>query len=217
MERYERVYSKLSRTETIIAAAAAHHRLVWIHPFLDGNGRVARLVSHATFLATLETGALWSVARGLGRNAAAYKALLANCDLTRRNDLDGRGPLSEEHLTAFTEFFLKTCLNQVVFMENLVELSRLRARILMWADEEIRMGALPPNSGAILQAILYRGQLPRGEAASAVGASERTARRIVSALLARGILVSENPRAPLRLRFPAALAGRWLPGLFPDP
>ena len=27
----------------IVAAAAAHHRLLWMHPFVDGNGRVARL------------------------------------------------------------------------------------------------------------------------------------------------------------------------------
>ena len=30
-----------------LVAAAAHHRLMWIHPFLDGNGRVARLFTEA--------------------------------------------------------------------------------------------------------------------------------------------------------------------------
>ncbi len=49
-------YSRLGKTETILATAAAHHRLVWIHPFLDGNGRVARLMSHATLLDALDTG-----------------------------------------------------------------------------------------------------------------------------------------------------------------
>jgi len=42
------VYTGLSKVESILATAAAHHRLVWIHPLLDGNGRVARLMSHAT-------------------------------------------------------------------------------------------------------------------------------------------------------------------------
>jgi Fic family protein len=37
----------LSRLRQIIAIGAAHHRLLWIHPFYDGNGRVARLMSHA--------------------------------------------------------------------------------------------------------------------------------------------------------------------------
>ncbi len=42
------------------------------------------------------TGGLWSVARGLARNEARYKQHLGACDLPRRNDLDGRGHLSEE-------------------------------------------------------------------------------------------------------------------------
>ncbi|EQD78874.1 Filamentation induced by cAMP protein Fic, partial [mine drainage metagenome] len=96
LQCFEEVYSKLGKTETILAAAAAHHRLAWIHPFLDGNGRVIRLMSHATLLETLYTGAVWSIARGLARNVDTYKSHLAACDLPRRNDLDGRGNLSEE-------------------------------------------------------------------------------------------------------------------------
>ncbi|TLY72719.1 MAG: Fic family protein, partial [Gammaproteobacteria bacterium] len=40
---YENVYRRLKKADTILSSAAAHHRLLWIHPFLDGNGRVARL------------------------------------------------------------------------------------------------------------------------------------------------------------------------------
>ena len=98
LKRFEEVYGRLSKTNAILNAAAAHHRLLWIHPFVDGNGRVARLMSHAMLLETLDTGAVWSVARGLARNVEAYKGHLAACDRTRRNDLDGRGDLSEEAL-----------------------------------------------------------------------------------------------------------------------
>jgi Fic family protein len=216
LARFEQVYGQTGKTESIIAAAAAHHRLLWTHPFLDGNGRVARLMSHAQLLGALNTGAVWSVARGLARNVQQYKTLLANCDQTRRNDLDGRGALSEEALAEFTQFFLKICIDQVTFMESLVQPDRLRARILLWAEEEIRVGELPPKSGGILEAILYRGELPRGDAGTAVGTGERQARRIVSALLEKGVLASESQRAPLRLSFPATLAFRWMPGLFPE-
>ncbi|MGD0545999.1 MAG: Fic family protein [Candidatus Acidiferrales bacterium] len=214
--RFEEVYGAVNKTESIVGAAAAHHRLVWIHPFVDGNGRVARLMSHAMLLNTLDTGAVWSVARGLARKVDDYKRHLAACDATRRNDLDGRGNLSEEALAAFTDFFLRTCIDQVTFMEELMQPDRLRARILLWAEEEIRLDALPPKSGNILEAVLYRGELPRGDAASAVGAGERHARRIVSALMGRGVLTADGARAPLRLVFPAALAARWMPGLFPE-
>jgi Fic family protein len=189
---------------------------VWIHPFLDGNGRVARLMSHAMLLEALDTGAVWSVARGMARNVEEYKTLLANCDLPRRNDLDGRGNLSEEALAEFTQFFLTICVDQVEFMEGLMQPERLRARILLWAEEEIRLGLLPQKSGSILEAVLYRGEIPRGEADTIVGTGERQARRIVSALERRGILESESPRGPLRLTFPAALGHRWMPGLFPE-
>jgi Fic family protein len=216
LARFEQVYGALGKTDTILATAAAHQRLAWIHPFVDGNGRVARLMSHATMLESLDTGAVWSVARGLARNVQAYKSHLAACDLPRRNDLDGRGPLSEESLAEFTRFFLTTCLDQVAFMEKLVRPNELRIRIELWAEEEIRLDRLPPRSGAVLEAVLYRGELPRGDAAAVVGTGDRQARRVVSALLNRGVLVSASTRAPLRLAFPAALAPRWMPGLFPE-
>jgi Fic family protein len=216
LRRLEEVHGSVSKTESILGGAAAHHRLVWIHPFVDGNGRVARLMSHAMLLKSLDTGAVWSVARGLARNVDAYKGHLAACDATRRNDLDGRGNLSEEALAAFTDFFLRTCIDQVTFMEALMQPDRLRARILLWAEEEIRLNTLPPKSGNILEAVLYRGELPRGDAAGAVGAGERHARRIVAALMERGVLTADSARAPLRLVFPAALAARWMPGLFPE-
>jgi Fic family protein len=108
LARFEEVYGKLGRSETILAAAAAHHRLAWIHPFLDGNGRVIRLMSYATMLEQLDTGGIWSIARGLARTVEDYKTRLSNCDLPRRNDLDGRGSLSDEALADFTRSYNRT-------------------------------------------------------------------------------------------------------------
>lgn len=216
LARFEEVYSAVSKTEFIVGAAAAHHRLVWIHPFIDGNGRVARLMSHAMLLESLDTGSVWSVARGLARNVENYKRHLAASDAVRRNDLDGRGHLSEEALAEFTDFFLRTCLDQVVFMERLTQPDQLRARIRLWAEEEIKLGQLPAKAGNILEAVLYRGELPRADTAAVVGAGDRHARRIVAALMERGVLSADGPRAALRLVFPAALASRWMPGLFPE-
>lgn len=216
LERFEIAYRGLGRLDAILAAAASHHRFLWIHPFLDGNGRVARLMSHAALREALDTGGIWSVARGLARSEGDYKALLQACDLTRRNDLDGRGHLSEEALAAFVRFFLTTCIDQVEFMESLVQPDRLRRRILAWTQEEIDRGQLPTLASAVLEAILYRGALLRGEVARILRVSERQARRVTAALLEKRVLASANPRAPLRLAFPAALAPRWMPGLFPE-
>lgn len=173
-------------------------------------------MSYAMLRKTLDTRGLWSVARGLARQETAYKDHLAACDTPRRGDRDGRGTLSEAALAAFVAFFLRSCIDQVAFMESLMRPDRLRDRILIWAEEEIRSGALPAKSDLVLKAVLYQGQLARGEVDTVLGTSDRTARRVTSALLDAGALSSASPRAPLHLAFPAKYAGRWMPGLFPD-
>jgi len=101
-------------------------------------------------------------------------------------------------------------------MEKLMQPDRLRTRVLLWVEEEIRTGSLPARAGAVLEATLYRGELRRGEIPAMISGSERTARRVISALIDAGVLTSESSRAPLKLAFPAALAARWMPGLFPE-
>lgn len=216
LERLQTAYANSGRIEAILAAGCAHHRLLWVHPFLDGNGRVARLMSYAMLKTALDTKGLWSVARGLARNEAEYKRHLAACDQPRHGDRDGRGTLSEGALANFTAFFLQTCIDQVKFMEGLMNPERLRDRIMIWAEEEIRAGNLPAKSDTILRAVLLQGSLARADAVALLGVNERTVRRITSALLETGALASDSTRAPLQLAFPAKLAGRWMPGLFPD-
>lgn len=216
LKRFEDGYKKLGKFDSIIAAATAHHRLLWLHPFLDGNGRVARLMSYAMLRDMLDTGGIWSIARGLARNEANYKQHLMACDFPRRNDLDGRGNLSEAALAAFAQFFLETCIDQVDFMGQLVQPDRLRNRVLLWAEETIRSDLLPKKSDVVLEAALFRGELPRSDVAALLDMSERNARRITAALQEQGALTATSTRAPLRLAFPAALASRWMPGLFPE-
>ena len=87
-------------------------------------------------------------------------------------------------------------------MEELVQPDRLRNRILLWAEEEARAGALPPKAGNILEAILYRGEPPRGDVAGILGTGDRQARHVVSALRERGVVVSRQaPVHHCALRF----------------
>jgi Fic family protein len=104
----------LSKLRKVIAVAASHHRLLWIHPFLDGNGRVTRLFSHA-WLRELGIGSeLWAVSRGLARQVDRYKSMLMTADEPRRGDLDGRGILTQQGLNQFSDFFLSTCVEEAV-------------------------------------------------------------------------------------------------------
>jgi Fic family protein len=215
LARWEQAYASLGQFETVLNTAAAHHRLVWIHPYLDGNGRVARLISYAMLRKALDTCGLWSVARGLARKVVAYKNHLATCDLQRRNDLDGRGNLSEEALVAFTGFFLDVCLDQIDFMEGLMRPQDLRGRIVAWADDEIRLDRLHEKSKLLLDHVLFTGRIERKDLPGIVDTNERQARRIAEPLVRVGLFRSATPKAPYVLGFPAELAGRLMPGLYP--
>jgi hypothetical protein len=48
-----------------------------------------------------------------------------------------------------------------------------------------------------------------------VGFDERKSRRVTAMLHKRGIIVAPTRKAPFRIAFPAALAPRLMPGLYP--
>jgi Fic family protein len=207
----------LSNLRKLIGVAASHHRLLWIHPFLDGNGRVARLFSHA-WLRELGIGSgLWAVSRGLARHVDQYKRMLATADEPRRGDLDGRGNLTQQGLNQFCEFFLKTCVDQVDFMSGLLEPAELLRRIEIWCEEEMRAKRLPRGAWPLLKEAVVAGEFSRGAAADLTGYETRQARTVLSALIEQGYLVSEGTRAPVRLGFPAAIIDRWFPRLYVAP
>ena len=214
LTEHERIYSKLGPAAAVRATAAAHHRLLWIHPFVDGNGRVARLVSHAIMLEALDTGALWSISRGLARKVDTYKSLLAACDLKRRNDLDGRGNLSEEELINFTRFFMDVCIDQVDYMTELMKPDVLRRRIMRWTRDEEDAKRLPVMATRVMEILLHTGQLERKDVQTLLGVQERQSARIMSALNAAEAIKSAHIRAPWTLNLSARLAPAWVPSLY---
>ncbi len=216
VDRFVAAYGSgmLSRVQRVVSVGASHHRLAWIHPFLDGNGRVTRLFSHA-LLRDLGVGSeLWSVSRGLARTVDSYKALLMAADEPRRGDLDGRGNLTEAGLAKFCEYFLQSCLDQVRFMEKLLEPAELLNRMQIWVEEETRLKRLPKGSWPLLREAVIAGEFSRSQAEALTGYQERQARTVLSSLLDRGLLVSDGPRAKVSLGFPVDVLERWLPRLY---
>jgi Fic family protein len=218
MAYFERRYQfdRLGPGGRIMAMAAAHHRLNYIHPFLDGNGRVSRLVSHAMALsAGIGAHGLWSVSRGLARgldSRSDYKTMMDQADSPRQGDLDGRGNLSRRALGDFTAWFLRVCLDQVTFMSSLFALDALLDRFRQYVDRR----GLRPEAVHMLQHILQRGEMPRGEASRVTGLKERSARELLAILVLDGILASETPKGPVSLRFSPDAVEILFPNLFPE-
>jgi Fic family protein len=217
LERFTSFYgdTKRPKIDRIIGVAASHHRLAWIHPFADGNGRVSRLFSHA-FLKELGVGSsLWSVSRGLSRSDQAYKAALQAADEPRRGDLDGRGNLTQSGLEAFCAFFLRSCVDQVDFMEGLLEPMGLMRRMEIWTEEEVRAEKLPKGSWPLLREAVLAGTYARGKAADLTGYQERQARTVLNKLIELGVLDSPTTRSDVKLGIPLSVVDRWFPRLYP--
>ncbi len=213
LKRFRDFYAKAIRDDVRIAyMAAAHHRLAWIHPFLDGNGRITRLFTRACLIkAGVDGGGLWSPSRGLARGGDTYKFQLAAADHPRKGDLDGRGKLSESGLADFCMYFLETCLDQVRYMSDLLELDGLCERLHRYVNRS----GMPPESFHFLRDAVLRGSIPRGEVARITGLHERNARRLLKKLIDENYLGSDTPRGPVFVKFPLKMVGYLFPRLYP--
>jgi Fic family protein len=203
----------ISKLDGIITAFAAHHRLVWIHPFPDGNGRVSRIMLDAMLrTAGINGASLWSMSRGFAKSEG-YKSALALADHPRMGDLDGRGNLSEQHLANFCTYALKTGIDQARFMGKMFSLETFKARAEGYFHR-VRFDLKPESAYLYLHAFTT-GEFERMEAGRITGLPERTARDVLSDLLSEGLLLSDSPKGKVRVGLPVQALGSLLPNLYP--
>lgn len=218
MEHFDKRFQIAARSASgrIIAIASAHHRLNYIHPFPDGNGRVSRLMSHAMALnAGIGGQGLWSISRGLARglqDRGEYKRMMDLADSPRRGDRDGRGNLSEAALKTFSAWFLNVSLDQITFSAKLFDLAGLDKRYRRLVADTIEDKRAPD----LISAVLRHGMLDRGDAQVVLKTSERTSRNTLKKLTTAGYLTSSSPKTPVRLAFPLDYRERLFPNLFAD-
>lgn len=206
----------------LLAAAAAHHRFLWLHPFVDGNGRTSRLFTDEYLKASgLKGYGLWSMNRGFGRDVDAYYGALKAADHVRKGDLDGRGELSDSGLLRFTEYFITTALDQVLFVSALLEPRTLNRRIDHYFQLR-HQSAFSTASGEALAILridalqLYRRLLERGpmqcsEIQAELGLGEFTARNLLGQMACEGLIaMDESGKTSMRL------PGHLIVTLFPD-
>jgi len=219
MLRFQEFYAskEILATEQLVALAAAHHRLAWIHPFGDGNGRITRLFSHAWLVrAKVDSLGQWTLSRGLARDRQIYFDQLSAADQKRWNDLDGRGNLSDGALGRFCIFILQTMLDQIEFMTGLFQFDVLAKRIDSYLQiERVDLASKDRERlSRLLRAALFEGELERGRTGKILGMSDSGARIIVRLALDEELLDSPSERGPLSLVFSAKTLESYFPKLF---
>lgn len=224
MEQFCEIYhpAQFSGDRKYIALICAHHRFVWIHPFLDGNGRVVRLFTDAALSALgANSVGVWCTSRGLARTSNEYKLLLARADFPRQDMLDGRGLLSQDSLVEFCRYMLITAIDQIEYMSGLLELGQLQKRISAYiqARNDNRVPAISGGIKEVAALVLYHafinGELERPMAYELSGMPDRSARRLFAQLKDEGLLTETSPRSPLRWAIPEHAEPWYFPQLVP--
>lgn len=218
LARMDEVYPRIKGLDGLLfSIAAAHHRAAWVHPFGDGNGRACRLQTHCALLPT--SAGLWSVNRGLARQRDKYYVMLANADMARQGDLDGRGNLSEKMLREWCEFFIDVADDQVTFMTGMLKLDALRERIatlMVVRSESSQFENYTREATLALHHVLVAGPVSRGDFCKMTGMAERSARRVLAQLLKDRLLVSDNPKGAVSFNFALDALNILLPNLYPE-
>ncbi len=222
--KYELLYrlpDHATQAKKVIFALASHHRLMWIHPFLDGNGRTARLVLDGIFSSMqLEGYGLWNISRGLSRRSEDYKRYLALADMPRQGDLDGRGALSTKAFISYTKFMLEAALDQIDFMSQNLKMNSLHERIERYVrlskEGFFNTKLLPKYSELLFKELLMVGEVPRGKVMDIIHTKERTATSLIKELTQLDFLESDTPKSAIRLKFNAHFASYIFPELIPQ-
>ncbi|RJX77832.1 Fic family protein [Pseudomonas sp. LS-2] len=221
---FENAYrlNRLHGLAPLLAAAGAHHRLLWLHPFFDGNGRMGRLFTDEYLKAGGMKGyGLWSMNRGFGRNVDAYYTALRAADHPRKGDLDGRGRLSDSGLLDFTEYFITTALAQVRFVSALLEPRALNRRIdhyfqmRHYTEGMIATGKVQPRLRIealhVFRNLLVLGPMQCSEIETGLGLGQPTTRDLLDQMACEGLIaIGDDMRVSMRLSEHAIMT------LFPD-
>ena len=179
MRRFLEWYEGGATTEPVLKAALAHLWFVTIHPFDDGNGRIARAIADM------------SLARSEGSPERFYSMSAQVCeergDYYRILEETQRGTMD---VTAWTEWFL-ACLTRAIASAQ-TALSGVIAKARYW--ERLRQVPLNERQRLVMNRLLegFEGKLTTSKWAALTKSSQDTALRDIQQLVERGVLVRDT-------------------------
>jgi len=169
----------------VLVAGIAQFQLVDIHPFCDGNGRTARLLSTLCLYRTgYDLKKLFTLSEYYDRDRPAYYAAIQS---VRQNDHD---------LTAWLEYFVEGLATQLREVQERGE-RVIRRDVLLLRAREAGIGERALSAMAFL---IERGKGTVRELEAALGVNRRTLQRDLRQLVTEGFAreVGSGPTDPTR-------------------
>lgn len=178
MTRFLEWFESAPEHDPVIKAAIAHLWYVTIHPFDDGNGRIARAIADMA-LARSEGSSqrFYSMSAEIRQRRKGYYDIL---EKTQKGDLD---------ITAWLTWFLDCLGGAISRSEDELQIVLTKARF--W--EELRDATLNERQRMMLNRLLdgFDGKLTSSKWAQIAKCSQDTALRDIEALISMGILDKE--------------------------
>ncbi len=179
MESFLRWFNAPSEIDPVLKAAIAHFWFVTIHPFEDGNGRIARAIADMALSQADETKErFYSMSSGIESERREYYSQLESA---QRGNLD---------ITEWLVWFL-ACLDRTIDDAN-EKLSSVLHKAKLW--QQINLNPVNDRQRKVINQMLddFEGHLTTSKYAKLAKCSNDTALRDIRELLVRGI-VAKNP------------------------
>jgi Fic family protein len=179
MRRFFEWFNREATTEPVLKAALAHLWFVTVHPFDDGNGRIARAIADMA-LARSEGSSrrFYSMSGQIREERGEYYGVL---EQTQRGTMD---------VTAWMEWFLR-CLTRAIEGAQ-TALSGVIDKARYW--EKLRDVPLNERQRLVINKLLagFEGKLTSSKWATLTKSSTDTALRDIQQLVERGVLVKNQ-------------------------
>lgn len=166
-------------TDPVLKAAVAHLWFVTIHPFDDGNGRIARAIADMALARSEDSSQrFYSMSAQIRLERTDYYAIL---ERTQKGDID---------ITAWLEWFL-ACLDSA-FDGAETTLGAVMRKARFW--EALAGQTLSERQAKVVNRLLdgFEGKLTTSKWAALTKASTDTALRDITDLVERGILTKDE-------------------------
>ena len=179
MKKFIQWFNEVNNTDAILKAAIAHFWFVTIHPFDDGNGRMARAIADMQLARADGTAQrFYSMSAQIRKERNAYYTIL---EQTQQGSLD---------ITGWLEWFLQCISRALLASEKILSIVLQKANF--WKDNATTI--FNKRQVLLLNKLLdgFDGKLTSSKWAAIAKTSQDTALRDIQDLIEKKVLIKEE-------------------------